>query len=61
MLAGIDDEKYKYIRKLMIQNILATDMKSHFSMLTHIKNNIQEQGDEYMKNLGIRIFGYPSG
>jgi hypothetical protein len=40
IMHAIKDEKWRQLKKEMVENILATDMKSHFSMLTKFKQQL---------------------
>ena len=51
ILENIDDNQFKTLRKMFIQNILATDMKVHFNIIAKIQNKFKEKGNAYFEEV----------
>ena len=52
ILANTTENTFKYIRKMVIYNILSTDMKKHFEIL----KEFEVQSKEMKENLDLSIF-----
>jgi len=59
IFSNVKGEDYKQLRKLIISNILATDMKVHFDVISafnDVRERIEKSGEEqFRKSLSPNI------
>ena len=53
VLASLDDDQFKYVRQIVVEMILQTDLKNHFANIGQFHECVKEGLD--MQNLGDRI------
>jgi len=59
IFSKIKEVDYKELRKLMIGNILATDMKVHFEVMSSfndLRDQIEKSGEENYSNLLFPLY-----
>ena len=51
ILSEFEAKDYNVIRKMMISNILATEMKEHFVMINRLKDQLKYYGNLYINKI----------
>lgn len=57
ILEQFDTKKFNIIRKMMISNILATEMKEHFIMIRKLEDQFKFHGENYINKIR-EVFGF---